>query len=161
MPGTVIELFPQWHTASLGMTHNESTPPLTTHKHHYSSSPLFYQRSSIHPSVSTPGFSSSPSSAALISPSFPLSNPPSHCAIFLLLHCFFPPSFPPSHSCLAALSIILLLHPGWPTNSHFLFSPSCLFCSPLCHPLTPIPSSAVLSPAFRLEIGSGKQPTLG
>lgn len=150
MPGTVSELFPR-RPCSLPGYDSQSTPhlllpspPRVLH------SPIIRHSSCIFPS-----------SASLTSPSSPVSNPPLSPRTATLSLSSPPPPHPISYSCCSALTIILLVHPAWPVNSHFHFSPSCFSCSPLCHPLTRFPGSAALSPAFRLEIGSGKQPGLG
>lgn len=154
MPGTVSELFPQQHAASQGMIHNEYPP---TNHHHYSSSSLFYQGASTHLPFSTPALSSShplllssgPLLLFLILSAFFWS----YCAISLLLLLLHPVSSPSSSS-LLFLSCCSLHHPLTPSRLAcklvFLFLSFCFFSFPLCHPLTPFPSSAVLSPAFRL-----------
>lgn len=121
-----MSCFPGGHAASPGMTHS-------LHPHHTSSSLLLHSPIIPHSSCIFP------SSASLTSPSSPVSNPLlSPRAATLSLSS--PTPHPLSYSCFSALTIILSVHPGWPVNSHFHFSPSCFSCSLL---------SVILLLAFR------------
>lgn len=141
MPGTVSELFPQRYATSLGMTHNvhwevvhttTTTPPPPPSSSSTKGSPLT-SRSPLQLSLL---FSShTPVLFLILSSSDPVVLSLSSCSCTPFASASFP------------LFLASLCSP-FPFLSYF--------GSPLQHPPTPFPSSALLSPAFRLKTGSGK-----
>lgn len=126
---------PSGPAASLGMTHN-------AHPLHITQLLLLYLPMVLNSQIISHILCCSPLdlfSSSLLSSSSIYFQP------FLLYPFFFSPSSSYSFSNLFE-------------NSHFRCFLSCLPCLPLHHPCAPFPSRAVLSPAFRPEIGFGKEP---